>query len=194
MGYYIARAWTRGPVLRCHSLHHRCDAGASPFGACPKRWPATLPSADRPDRASCFVAHPQLYAWTTDDASRSGTGARRWRSSTSGCRGRSFFGRAASTPASGWCSPSQSGALAPAGPRRRSAMDAREVRLSAAFLVVFGVTFTLASFDWLMSLEPHWYSTIFGVYNFAGPVPERPGGDHPRRAVAGALRTASRTC
>jgi hypothetical protein len=34
--------------------------------------------------------------------------------------------------------------------------------------VAFGVTFTLASFDWVMSLEPTWYSTIFGVYNFAG--------------------------
>jgi len=44
----------------------------------------------------------------------------------------------------------------------------RNVRLSAAFLVVFGITFCLASFDWVMSLEPHWYSTIFGVYNFAG--------------------------
>ena len=41
-------------------------------------------------------------------------------------------------------------------------------RLSAAFLVVFGVTFWLASFDWIMSLEPHWYSTLFGVYHFAG--------------------------
>jgi len=41
-------------------------------------------------------------------------------------------------------------------------------RLSAAFLMVFGVTFTLASVDWVMSLEPLWYSTIFGVYNFAG--------------------------
>jgi len=27
---------------------------------------------------------------------------------------------------------------------------------------------TFASFDWLMSLDPHWYSTIFGVYIFAG--------------------------
>jgi len=44
----------------------------------------------------------------------------------------------------------------------------RNARLSAAFLVVFGITFCLASFDWIMSLEPHWYSTIFGVYNFAG--------------------------
>ena len=42
------------------------------------------------------------------------------------------------------------------------------VRLSAAFLVAFGLTFCLAAFDWIMSFEPHWYSTIFGVYNFAG--------------------------
>ncbi len=42
------------------------------------------------------------------------------------------------------------------------------IRLSAAFLVVFGVTCWLASSDWIMSLEPKWSSTIFGVYNFAG--------------------------
>jgi hypothetical protein len=39
---------------------------------------------------------------------------------------------------------------------------------SAIFLVVLGLTFTLASMDWIMSLEPHWYSTIFGIYNFCG--------------------------
>jgi hypothetical protein len=44
----------------------------------------------------------------------------------------------------------------------------RNVGLSAAFLVVFGVTFWLASGDWLMSLEPEWASTIFAVYQFAG--------------------------
>jgi hypothetical protein len=44
----------------------------------------------------------------------------------------------------------------------------RNIRLSTAFIVVFAVTLWLASFDWLMSLEPHWYSTLFGVYNFAG--------------------------
>jgi len=27
---------------------------------------------------------------------------------------------------------------------------------------------TLAAYDWLMSLEPHWYSTIFGLYILAG--------------------------
>lgn len=44
----------------------------------------------------------------------------------------------------------------------------RNMRLSVAFLPVFTVTICLASFDWIMSLEPSWYSTIFGVYNFAG--------------------------
>ena len=44
----------------------------------------------------------------------------------------------------------------------------RLVRCSALFVVTFALTFSLASFDWLMSLEPHWYSTIFAVYTFAG--------------------------
>jgi hypothetical protein len=45
---------------------------------------------------------------------------------------------------------------------------ARNTKLSAIFLVVFGLTFTLASIDWLMSMEPHWYSTVFAIYNFSG--------------------------
>jgi hypothetical protein len=44
----------------------------------------------------------------------------------------------------------------------------RNVATSALFLVVFALTFCLASFDWLMSLEPHWFSTIYGLYNIAG--------------------------
>ena len=41
-------------------------------------------------------------------------------------------------------------------------------RLSGAFLAVYAVTFSLASCDWLMLLEPMWFSTAWGVYNFAG--------------------------
>jgi hypothetical protein len=41
-------------------------------------------------------------------------------------------------------------------------------RASAPALIVFALTVTFASFDWLMSLDPHWYSTIFGVYFFSG--------------------------
>jgi len=41
---------------------------------------------------------------------------------------------------------------------------------SAAFLAVFAVTFSLASFDWLMSIEPEFYSTIYALYCFSGLV------------------------
>ena len=44
----------------------------------------------------------------------------------------------------------------------------RNIKLSAAFMPIFGVTLTLFAIDWLMSLSPSWYSTIFGVYYFAG--------------------------
>ena len=39
---------------------------------------------------------------------------------------------------------------------------------SIVFLPVFAVTFSVACFDLLMSLQPHWYSTLFAVYGFAG--------------------------
>jgi hypothetical protein len=39
---------------------------------------------------------------------------------------------------------------------------------SAPAVLIFALTLTFAAFDWLMSLDPHWYSTIFGVYVFAG--------------------------
>ena len=44
----------------------------------------------------------------------------------------------------------------------------RNKKFAAIFLVIFGVTFSLASFDWLMSLEPAFYSTIFAFYCFSG--------------------------
>jgi hypothetical protein len=40
--------------------------------------------------------------------------------------------------------------------------------LSAGGLVAYGLTITFASFDWLMSLEPHWFSTIYGVLIIGG--------------------------
>lgn len=44
----------------------------------------------------------------------------------------------------------------------------KNVPLSVAFLVVFALSYSLFSVDTLMSLQPHWFSTIWGVYNFAG--------------------------
>jgi len=50
----------------------------------------------------------------------------------------------------------------------RIELTARNRVLSVLFLIAFIVTFSVASIDWLMSLEPHWYSTVFAVYHFAG--------------------------
>ncbi len=41
---------------------------------------------------------------------------------------------------------------------------------SALSMLVFALTLTFAAFDLLMSLAPHWFSTMFGVYFFAGSV------------------------
>lgn len=40
-------------------------------------------------------------------------------------------------------------------------------KISAPGIVFFGFSVAFASFDWLMSLDPHWFSTMFGVYFFA---------------------------
>jgi len=47
-------------------------------------------------------------------------------------------------------------------------LAARLRRYSGALLIPLALTHTFAAFDWVMSLAPHWYSTIFGVYAFAG--------------------------
>ncbi|SFS48057.1 quinol:cytochrome C oxidoreductase [Lutibacter maritimus] len=41
---------------------------------------------------------------------------------------------------------------------------------SAAFLVFFLVTESMMSWDWIMSLDPHWFSTLFGWYVFASMI------------------------
>lgn len=43
-------------------------------------------------------------------------------------------------------------------------------RFSGPAMVLFGFSLTFAAFDWTMSLAPTWYSTIYGVYIFAGAV------------------------
>lgn len=41
-------------------------------------------------------------------------------------------------------------------------------RKAAGGVVLFAITVTGFAFDWIMSLDPHWFSTIFGVYVFSG--------------------------
>ena len=53
-------------------------------------------------------------------------------------------------------------AQAPAGDERRFRI------VSGPGLVLYGITVTFASVDWIMSLDPHWFSTIFGMLLMAG--------------------------
>jgi hypothetical protein len=44
----------------------------------------------------------------------------------------------------------------------------KNFKKGAIFLVLFGVTSSTSSWDWMMSLDPHWFSTLFGWYLFSG--------------------------
>jgi hypothetical protein len=46
----------------------------------------------------------------------------------------------------------------------------KNIKYSAVFIPIFALTSSFAAIDWMMSLEPHWFSTIFGVYFFAGSI------------------------
>lgn len=44
----------------------------------------------------------------------------------------------------------------------------KNYRKAALFLVFFAVFSSTSSWDWIMSIDPHWFSTLFGWYVFAG--------------------------
>lgn len=43
-------------------------------------------------------------------------------------------------------------------------------RVAAGAAILFALTQTIWALDWIMSLDPNWFSTMFGVYYFAGSV------------------------
>ena len=57
---------------------------------------------------------------------------------------------------------------------RRQDLDRSEAATSASglisilFLAMFAVSISLAGVDWIMALEPMWFSTMWGVYQFSG--------------------------
>ena len=44
----------------------------------------------------------------------------------------------------------------------------RTLNLSGWFIVFFAITSSISAWDWIMSLDPHWYSTLFAWYLFSG--------------------------
>ena len=67
----------------------------------------------------------------------------------------------------GWPTSSTAGRCEQDRTRRRE-LARRMQMLSGGGLLAYGLTITFASFDWLMSLEPHWFSTIYGVLIMGG--------------------------
>ncbi len=48
------------------------------------------------------------------------------------------------------------------------ALTLNSQKTSTYGVLLFAITITFSAVDWIMSLTPHWYSTMFGVYIFAG--------------------------
>ena len=143
------------------AIQYACGAGWSvAFRRVPEAMTAILP-VGLLALALVFVARPSLYPWTSHETH---AGFQRfW------LRWPFFFGRAVVYMAV-WTA----FAIAMVRTSRRQDDDGavshtrRAVHLSIVFLIAFALTFWLASFDWIMSLDPSWASTIFGIYNFAG--------------------------
>ncbi|MCX7876167.1 MAG: quinol:cytochrome C oxidoreductase [Melioribacteraceae bacterium] len=53
---------------------------------------------------------------------------------------------------------------------KEQSLTTKNIKISAIFIPLFAITITFTAIDFLMSLEPHWFSTIFGVYYFSGTI------------------------
>jgi hypothetical protein len=54
------------------------------------------------------------------------------------------------------------------GKSREPAHSVRARKLAPLFMAVFALTISIVAFDWISSMEPEWYSDMFGVYLFVG--------------------------
>ena len=55
------------------------------------------------------------------------------------------------------------------GQEAEEAASARRLgRLAPAFILVYAAVMSMVAYDFAMSLEPHWFSTIFGAWYFMG--------------------------
>jgi hypothetical protein len=68
----------------------------------------------------------------------------------------------------GWLLTRWSGQQDGASPEGATALFKKMRALSGGGLVLFAFALTFAAFDWVMSLDPHWYSTIYGAWFFGG--------------------------
>jgi hypothetical protein len=67
-----------------------------------------------------------------------------------------------------WMMNRRSARLATASSEHRLAVRGRTQAIAAVSLLIFVITMTFASFDWIMSLQPLWTSTAFGLITIVG--------------------------
>ncbi|NIP39546.1 MAG: hypothetical protein GWO07_03195, partial [Candidatus Dadabacteria bacterium] len=56
------------------------------------------------------------------------------------------------------------------GDEEREEIWGKLVKLSPAVVIIYAFTFSLIGWDFMMSLDPHWFSTLFGPYYFMGSI------------------------
>jgi hypothetical protein len=144
------------------ALQYACGAGwAVSFRRVPEAMIAALP-VGAAGLFTVFLAHPEIYPWMSHHAELAGFRAT-WLN-------RPFFLVRAVLYFAVWFVFS---AVLVRNSRRQDEDGSidhtrRNVRASMVYMIVFALSLWLASVDWIMSLEPEWSSTIFGIYNFAG--------------------------
>ncbi len=143
-------------------LQYACGAGwAVAFRRVPEAMTAALP-VGAAGLFLVFLVHPDLYPWMVHPGESTGFHAF-WLS-------RPFFLVRAVAYFAIWLAFS---AVLIRNSRRQDEdgdllHTRRNIRASVVYMFVFALTFWLASVDWIMSLEPEWTSTIFGIYSFSG--------------------------
>ncbi|MFB3815344.1 MAG: hypothetical protein ACE14L_14660 [Terriglobales bacterium] len=143
-----------------------CISGASwsvALRRVPEAISALLPTGGAGLLAVLFF-HPSLYPWSNAEVAHAMPPFRQWWLQPNFVRGRAIAFLAL------WI---LLAALIQRASRRQDVDASRlhtrkNVVSSAVLLVVFGLTYWLAAYDWIMSVQPAWSSTIFGMYNFAG--------------------------
>jgi len=168
--YLVAFLWVLGPTLGCLALLmvHHLSGGAWGLGI--RR---LLEAAARtvPLVAILFVpivlGMTYLYEWT--DAHKVATDAA-LKHKEPYLNATAFVGRALfyfivwgalAFILTGW---SRAQDFTPTPPPA----DRKFRTLSGPGILIYGITITFASFDWVMSLDPHWYSTVFGLLFMVG--------------------------
>lgn len=168
--YLVAYLWVLGPTLGCMALLmvHHLSGGAWGLGV--RR---LLEAAARTLPLTVLLFVPvvlgmtHLYTWTHDDVVRKDPillhKASYLNTNFFLIRAAIYFAvwGALTFILTGW---SRAQDVTPTPPPA----DRKFRTLSGPGLLFYGITITFASFDWVMSLDPHWYSTIFGLLFMIG--------------------------